>query len=146
MMSSTVRLGAFILVALIMFGVMVFLIGDKQLLFSRTYQISAPFNNVPASMKARQCARAAFASHGEENPAAAPTEDKISVELQLDVSTRDVIKKDSVASIETEGCSAQNILLFPSALWKPKACATATRLIVDRRSTTGCGEKSQRDA
>src|SRR6266850_1551415 len=46
MMSSTVRLGAFILVALIMFGVMVFLIGDKQLLFSRTYHISAPFNNV----------------------------------------------------------------------------------------------------
>ena len=48
MMSSTTRLGAFILVALIMFGVMVFLIGNKQLLFSRAYQISAPFDNVAA--------------------------------------------------------------------------------------------------
>jgi len=104
MMSSTVRLGAFILVALIMFGVMVFLIGDKQLLFSRTYQISAPFDNV-AGLDEGAPVRAGGVRIGTVKRILLPhqSEDKITVELQLDNSTRDVIKKDSIASIETEG-------------------------------------------
>lgn len=103
-MSSTARLGAFILVALIMFGVMVFLIGDKDLLFSRTYQISAPFDNV-AGLDEGAPVRAGGVRIGTVKRILLPhqPEEKITVELQLDNSTRDVIKKDSVASIETEG-------------------------------------------
>ena len=104
MMYSTARLGAFILVALIMFGVMVFLIGDKELLFSLTYQISAPFDNV-AGLDEGAPVRAGGVRIGTVKKILLPhqPEDKITVEMQLDNSTRDVIKKDSVASIETEG-------------------------------------------
>ena len=104
MMSSNTRLGAFVLIALIMFGVMVFLIGDKQLLFSRTYRISAPFDNV-AGLDEGAPVRAGGVRIGAVKRILLPhqPQDKITVELQLDNSTRDVIKKDSVASIETEG-------------------------------------------
>jgi hypothetical protein len=45
-MSSKVRLGGFILAALVAFGVMVFLLGDKQFLFSSTYDVNTQFENV----------------------------------------------------------------------------------------------------
>src|SRR5436853_5542580 len=103
-MSSTVRLGAFILVALIMFGVIVFLIGDKQFIFKRTYRISAPFDNV-AGLEEGAPVRAGGVRIGTVERIRLPArpDDKIAVVMQLQNSTREVIKKDSVASIETEG-------------------------------------------
>ena len=103
-MSSTVRLGAFILVALIMFGVIVFLIGDKQFIFKRTYRISAPFDNV-AGLEGGAPVRAGGVRIGTVQKIDLPRQpDKqVTVEMELENATHDVIKKDSVASIETEG-------------------------------------------
>ena len=103
-MSSTARLGAFVIVALIMFGGMVFLLGDKELLFSSTYKISAPFDNV-AGLDEGAPVRAGGVRIGTVKRILLPhqPEGKLTVELQLDSSTREVIKKDSVATIETEG-------------------------------------------
>jgi phospholipid/cholesterol/gamma-HCH transport system substrate-binding protein len=83
---------------------MVFLVGDKQFMFSRTYRITAPFDNV-AGLDEGAPVRAGGVRIGTVERIELPRqpEDKISVELQLEKSTRDVIKKDSVASIETEG-------------------------------------------
>jgi phospholipid/cholesterol/gamma-HCH transport system substrate-binding protein len=83
---------------------MVFLLGDKQLLFSRTYTISAPFDNV-AGLDEGAPVRAGGVRIGTVKRILLPRqpEGKLTVELQLDNSTREVIKKDSVASIETEG-------------------------------------------
>jgi phospholipid/cholesterol/gamma-HCH transport system substrate-binding protein len=103
-MSSTARLGAFILVSLIIFGVMVFWIGDRQFLFSRTYRVKAPFENV-AGLDEGAPVRAGGVRIGTVERIHLPHQpaDKISVILELENSTRQVIKKDSVASIETEG-------------------------------------------
>jgi phospholipid/cholesterol/gamma-HCH transport system substrate-binding protein len=103
-MSSTIRLGAFILVALIVFGVMVFLVGDRELLFSRTYRIRAPFDNV-AGLDEGAPVRAGGVRIGTVQQIQLPhqPDDKISVEIELANATRDVMKKDSIASIETEG-------------------------------------------
>src|SRR5690242_9363761 len=103
-MSSTARLGAFIIVALIAFGFMVFLLGDKQFLFSRTYRINAPFDNV-AGLDEGAPVRAGGVRVGTVKSIQLPhqPQDKITVELELASSTRDVIKKDSIATIETEG-------------------------------------------
>jgi len=103
-MSSTARLGAFILVALIMFGVMVFLIGDKQLLFSRTYHVRTPFDNV-AGLDEGAPVRAGGVRIGTVQSIELPhqPDDKIMIDMELENSTRDVIKKDSIASIQTEG-------------------------------------------
>jgi phospholipid/cholesterol/gamma-HCH transport system substrate-binding protein len=103
-MSSTARLGAFILLSLIIFGVMVFWIGDRQFLFSRTYQIKAPFENV-AGLDEGAPVRAGGVRIGTVERIHLPHQpaDKISVILELENSTREVIRKDSIASIETEG-------------------------------------------
>jgi phospholipid/cholesterol/gamma-HCH transport system substrate-binding protein len=103
-MSSTVRLGAFILISLTLFGVMVFWIGDRQFLFSRTYRVKAPFENV-AGLDEGAPVRAGGVRIGTVERIHLPHQpaDKISVILELENSTREVIKKDSIASIETEG-------------------------------------------
>ena len=44
-MSSPFRLGIFIVTALLMLAAAVFLIGNKQFLFRRTYRLNANFEN-----------------------------------------------------------------------------------------------------
>jgi hypothetical protein len=50
-MSSPFRLGIFVVVALLMLGAAVFLIGDKQLLFHRTYRLN-PLSRMPPGWRA----------------------------------------------------------------------------------------------
>jgi len=103
-MSSNARLGAFILIALSMFGAMVFWIGNKQSFFSRTYRLGAPFENV-AGLEEGAPVRAGGVHIGTVARIHLPEQpdDKIKVEMDLEASTKKVIKKDSIASIETEG-------------------------------------------
>lgn len=103
-MSSTARLGAFILAALAMFGVVVFLIGNKQFLFSRTYQIKAPFDNV-AGLEEGAPVRAGGVRIGTVVKIDLPhqPEEKITVDIELANRTQEVIRRDSIASVETEG-------------------------------------------
>jgi phospholipid/cholesterol/gamma-HCH transport system substrate-binding protein len=103
-MSRTLRLGAFILIALIVFTVLVFWIGDRQFVFTRTFHIRAPFENV-AGLDEGAPVRVGGVRVGtvQHIILQAQPGDKIIVEMELQHSTRDVIKKDSVASIETEG-------------------------------------------
>lgn len=103
-MSSTVRLGAFILTALTVFAVMVFWLGERQFLFSRTYRISAPFDNV-AGLDEGAPVRAGGVRIGTVEKIFLPhrPDDKVKIEMELENNTREVIKKDSIASIETEG-------------------------------------------
>jgi phospholipid/cholesterol/gamma-HCH transport system substrate-binding protein len=103
-MSRTLRLGAFILSALIVFTVIVFWIGDRQFVFTRTFHINAPFDNV-AGLDEGAPVRVGGVRVGTVQHIILPGQpgDKITVHMELQHSTRDVIKKDSVASIETEG-------------------------------------------
>src|SRR5258706_12746840 len=103
-MSSTARLGAFILIALVAFGLMVFWIGDRKFLFASTYHISTPFDNV-AGLDEGAPVRAGGVHIGTVERIRLPAQpgDKVTVELELENSTRRVVKKDSIASIETEG-------------------------------------------
>jgi phospholipid/cholesterol/gamma-HCH transport system substrate-binding protein len=87
-----------------MFAVLVFLIGDKQFLFSHTYRLRTPFENV-AGLDEGAAVRAGGVHIGTVARIELPRQpdDKIKVEMDLENSTRNVIKKDSIASIETEG-------------------------------------------
>ncbi|HEV8483751.1 MAG TPA: MlaD family protein [Blastocatellia bacterium] len=103
-MSSTARLGAFVLVAMVAFGMMIFWIGDRQFRFTRTYHLSAPFDNV-AGLDEGASVRAGGVHVGTVQRIQLPHQpgDKVIVEMELKNSTRDVVKRDSIASIETEG-------------------------------------------
>ena len=103
-MSSVARLGAFIIVTLVALAAGIFIIGSKEYLFSSTYQVKAQFDNVVG------LAQGADVDVGGVHSGTVRSIDlphrpgeKITVYMDLKRSTREILKKDSVASIETEG-------------------------------------------
>jgi len=97
-------LGAFILGSLIIFGIGIFIVGNRQFIFSRTYRLNAPFDNV-AGLDEGAVVRAGGVRIGTVDKIQMPHQagEKVLVVMKLENSTRDVVKKDSVAAIETEG-------------------------------------------
>jgi phospholipid/cholesterol/gamma-HCH transport system substrate-binding protein len=103
-MSRAARLGAFIVVTLAILVAGVFIIGSKQYLFSSTYQVKAQFVNV-AGLDPGADVRVGGVHSGTVHSIELPhkTGDKVTVTMDLSKSTHEIIKQDSVATIETEG-------------------------------------------
>jgi phospholipid/cholesterol/gamma-HCH transport system substrate-binding protein len=97
-------LGAFIVVTLAILVAGVFIIGSKEYLFSSTYKLKTQFDNV-AGLASGADVEVGGVHSGTVVSITLPhnTRDKVTVVLELDKSTQDIVKKDSVASIETEG-------------------------------------------
>ena len=103
-MSRVARLGAFIVVTLAVLAAGVFIIGSKEYLFSPTYQLKTQFDNV-AGLTTGADVEVGGVHSGTVRSITLPRNprEKVSVVMQLDKSTQDIVKKDSVATIETEG-------------------------------------------
>ena len=103
-MSRVARLGAFIVMTLAILAAGVFIIGSKEYLFSSTYQLKALFDNV-AGLNTGADVRVGGVHSGTVQSISLPhnTGEKVTVLMDLDNSTHEIIKQDSVASIETEG-------------------------------------------
>ncbi len=103
-MSRAARLGAFILVTLTILVAGVFIIGSKQYLFTSTYQLRAQFDNV-AGLDGGADVRVGGVHSGTVRSIVLPHKagEKVTIVMDLDKSTHEIIKQDSVASIETEG-------------------------------------------
>jgi phospholipid/cholesterol/gamma-HCH transport system substrate-binding protein len=103
-MSRVARLGAFIVATLAALAAGVFIIGSKEYLFSSTYQLKAQFDNV-AGLAAGADVQVGGVHSGNVHSITLPHRpgDKVVVVMDLDRKTKEIIKSDSVASIETEG-------------------------------------------
>jgi phospholipid/cholesterol/gamma-HCH transport system substrate-binding protein len=103
-MSRVARLGAFIVATLAILAGGVFIIGSKAYLFRSTYQLRTQFDNV-AGLAAGAGVQVGGVHSGTVHSIALPHRpgDKVIVLMDLDSSTHEIIKHDSVASIETEG-------------------------------------------
>jgi len=103
-MSRAARLGAFIVATLAILAVGVFIIGSKQYLFSSTYQLKAQFDNVEGLDDGADV-RLGGVHRGTVHSIVSPHKpgEKVTVVMDLAKSTHEVIKQDSVATIETEG-------------------------------------------
>jgi phospholipid/cholesterol/gamma-HCH transport system substrate-binding protein len=103
-MSRAARLGAFIVGTLAILTAGIFIVGSKQYLFSSTYQLKTQFGNV-AGLAAGDDVRVGGVHSGTVRDIALPHKpgEKITVVMDLGKSTHQIIKQDSVASIETEG-------------------------------------------
>lgn len=103
-MSRAFRLGIFIVGTMLIFGAGVFLIGGRQFLFSGTYRLYAQFQNV-AGLETGAPVRVAGIHEGTVRSIALPNrpDGQVRVAMDLKNQTRDVIKKDSAASIAAEG-------------------------------------------
>src|ERR1039458_3492415 len=103
-MSRAARLGAFIVATLAILVGGVFIIGGKQYLFSSTYQLKAQFDNV-AGLDAGGDVRVGGVHSGTVRSILLPHKpgEKVTIVMDLSKSTHEIIKQDSVATIETEG-------------------------------------------
>src|ERR1700675_5087956 len=103
-MSRVARLGAFIVVTLAILVAGIFEIGGKQYLFSSTYQLRAQFDNVEG-LDAGADVRLGGVHSGTVRNIVLPHKpgEKVTVVMDLGKSTHEIIKQDSVATIETEG-------------------------------------------
>ena len=103
-MSRAARLGAFIVATLAILIAGIFIIGSKQYLFSSTYQLKAQFDNV-AGLDAGGDVRVGGVHSGTVSSIVLPHKpgEKVTVVMDLGKSPHEIIKQDSVATIETEG-------------------------------------------
>jgi phospholipid/cholesterol/gamma-HCH transport system substrate-binding protein len=103
-MSKEFRLGMFIVGTLVVLGAGVFLIGSKESLFRSTYRLKAQFQNVSGLIDGADV-RVGGIHKGTVRTIQLPKrpDEKLTVVMDLENATRDVIKKDSVASIKSEG-------------------------------------------
>ncbi len=103
-MSRAFRLGVFIVVALLIFAGGVFWIGKKQFLFHSTYRLKAEFQNV-AGLNGGAEVRVGGIHEGTVRQIQLPIRpnEKVRVLMDLAGGTRNVIKKDSLATIRSEG-------------------------------------------
>ena len=103
-MSRLARLGAFIVGTLAVLAAGVFIIGGQEYLFRSTYQLKTQFDNV-AGLAAGADVQVGGGHSGNVHTIELPHKpgDKVTVTMDLNKSTQEIIKSDSVASIETEG-------------------------------------------
>jgi phospholipid/cholesterol/gamma-HCH transport system substrate-binding protein len=103
-MSRVARLGAFIVTTLAVLAAGVFIIGGQENLFRSTYQLKAQFDNV-AGLAVGADVQVGGVHSGNVHSIKLPHKpgDKVVVVMDLDRSTKEIVKRDSVASIETEG-------------------------------------------
>ena len=103
-MSRAFRLGVFVVTTLLFLAIGILLIGNKKFLFSSTYKVKADFQNV-GGLNNGADVRVGGIHEGTVTRIDLPRrpEDKVTVEMDMEKSTENVIKKDSIASIKTEG-------------------------------------------
>ena len=103
-MSRTFRLGVFIVVTLVAFGAGIFWIGHMRFLFNSTYRLNAEFDNV-AGLNDGAEVRVAGIHEGTVTRIQLPrhSQEKVKVVMDMRRDTKQVIKKDSVAAIRSEG-------------------------------------------
>src|ERR1700676_207026 len=103
-MSRAARLGAFIIATLAILAAGIFIIGDRQYLFTSTYRLKAQFNTV-VGLDAGAEVRVGGVHGGSVRRIDLPNQPtgKITVLMDLQPSTHNIINQDSITAIQTEG-------------------------------------------
>jgi phospholipid/cholesterol/gamma-HCH transport system substrate-binding protein len=103
-MSRAARLGAFIIATLAILAAGIFIIGSRQYLFSSTYRLKTQFSTVVGLDEGAEV-RVGGVHSGSVRRIELPHNPTgpITVLMDMDRSTHDIVKQDSVAAIQTEG-------------------------------------------
>ena len=121
-MSKAFRVGVFVVLALLCLSAGIFLIGNKEFLFSPTYRLKTDFQNVGGLNNGAEV-RVGGIHEGTISRVDLPTEPggKVTIVMKLHSSTQNVIRKDSIASIKTEGLLGNKYLEISSGTGKAQA-------------------------
>lgn len=96
--------GAFVLAGLVLFGGGLFLIGDRRLLFDRQFELNSTFSKV-TGLQVGTRVRLAGIDAGEVLEIRLPSRpsDSFRVRMRIREDLRPLIRKDSVAAVQTDG-------------------------------------------
>ncbi len=103
-MTRAFRLGLFIVATMTVLAIFVFLIGSSESRFRSTYRVKAEFQNVGGLFDGADV-RVGGIHKGTVRRIDLPRQPdgKVTVSMDLETPTRDIVKKDSVAAIKSEG-------------------------------------------
>jgi phospholipid/cholesterol/gamma-HCH transport system substrate-binding protein len=107
--STYIKLGFFVVIGMLIFVVAIFYIGSKQNLFTDTINIKAIFENV-SGLKAGNSVRLNGIDVGTVTDIVILSPTRVEVTLTVVSSVQDFIKKDSRASIISEGLVGNKIV------------------------------------
>ena len=102
--SRAVAVGAFVVAGVLLFGVGLFLIGDRRMLFSNMFEVYAEFANISGLQNGAKV-RVAGMDAGEVDTIHVPSTPsaRFRVKLRIREDVHQLIRLDSVASIQTDG-------------------------------------------
>ncbi len=107
--STTIRLGIFVTLGIIIFTVTVYLIGQKQHMFSETFELYSHFNNVNG-LQAGNNVRLSGIDVGAVTQVTFINDSAIEVRMRIKESIRMHIKQNAIASIGTDGLMGNMIV------------------------------------
>jgi phospholipid/cholesterol/gamma-HCH transport system substrate-binding protein len=106
---NKIRLGIFVSAGVILFIGGIYLIGQKQQLFSRTFQISAIFKDI-SGLQVGNNVRYSGINVGIVDNVRQITDSTVRVDMQINESTRKFIKKNAKAIIGSDGLMGNKII------------------------------------
>lgn len=106
---TTIRLGIFVTLGVLIFTVAVYLIGQKQHMFSETFEISAHFNHVNGLQPGNNV-RFSGITVGSVTEVNFINDSTIEVRMRIKESLRQRIKQNALASIGTDGLMGNMIV------------------------------------
>ena len=100
--SEKLKLGVFVILGLLLFVVGIYLIGQRQNIFSKTFTISANFNNVNGLIQGNNV-RYSGINVGTVKTISMINDSTINVIMIIEEKMKNHLKKDAVATIGTDG-------------------------------------------
>lgn len=107
--NRTLKLGIFSILGLALFTVAIYLIGNNQNMFKKTFTISANFNNVNGLMNGNNV-RYSGINIGTVKSINMINDSTITVNMNIDEKMVEHIKKDAIATIGTDGLVGNMII------------------------------------
>lgn len=117
---NKIKLGIFVIAGALIFLVGIYFIGQKQRLFSPTIRISAMYRNIDG-LQVGNNVRFAGIDVGTVDNIAIISDTSVKVEMLIDKSINEFIKKDAAASIGSEGLMGDKLVtLSPGSVTAEK--------------------------
>jgi phospholipid/cholesterol/gamma-HCH transport system substrate-binding protein len=110
-LGNNIRLGIFVSLGFLLLIIGIYLIGQKQRMFSGTFKVSAVFNDV-GGLQPGNNVRFLGINIGTIETIAFISGNTVRVDMILDESARKYIKKDALASIGSEGMIGNKIIII----------------------------------
>ncbi|UKM63867.1 MlaD family protein [Flavobacteriaceae bacterium GSB9] len=131
------RLGIFVVASLTLFIVAIYLIGNRQNMFAKTFSISANFRNVNGLMQGNNV-RYSGINIGTVKNISMLNDSTISVNMVIEEKMVEHIKKDAIATISTDGLVGNMIVnIIPG---KGDAETISSGDIIETYTKIGTGE------